>query len=779
MQMTIVKSSTTVSLINDYKFEYRRDGGFNTAVVSFYNTDSNLLSWWDRVVIDGVTWRVATLPTTRVNYGVSPDWLYTVELVEITAILDGVQMPAMTFTQNLNKTRTFLDAITELLLKQPTAIYNTPKYTLHATQGISLSDIAPDDKFEPMSLYRALKHYAEILDARVTLDTNDKIKFEPLHTYTTTISPVLVTVEKTKRTDDYATDLIMDVTNAELGETEVFPSVRVETYLLPLDLTQNIGGLVDAGWDKIKLVLPNKIKRINKITSPQLFDMVYGTRIFEQQEWETLPQSSFWSFIPSPFNAELRENSVYFEYGGTEILNLKALQKNVNDLIYTARDVIIRVEYELLEDLQIQRTSDTTLDGGITYVKRIDQNASTVDYKATARAMENELTNIQTTEYNVSWVSDTIPVITSRVLVNGEYALILLLTAIRTGDKYEINAKLTTNYTPRNPLTRVISENRIFEIPSAQTVLRKIVWQQNAVMYMDIASTPTVSGAWVGFNYGLFLNVRGRDSTDSYFVLEEENVMPVVRWRYRSDGTFVYTAIPLNTTVDGVVAILAFRMISNTSVGYQSFRDTLANATAVSAVVTDENGENERVEMRFVTLSSDKITYIDSVPTEFEFIDTYPFVDGQIWSSGSLPGYSTLQKKVYNISPVIYTAKDRREQLLFENRIKFGGLITTGGASHLVNISKLKRFNYSNVRFILTISGSDYTITPTATILYDGYVRFNFTYPAEIGTGTLTRVVMQMDTNGTTPYVSVLDKTVSISITGNTASYIAVYIKEE
>ena len=174
MNITVVKNSTTITIIDDWVYRLRRDGGLNTAEIHFYYSSSDLLDRWDRITFNGQSWRVAEQPTVKINIKVSADWLYTVTLIEPVAILKGVPMPNMTYTQNLAKTRTIEDAIEAALLKQSTRLWSeAPKYRLATTSGLTAADeakLAPNDKLEGKNLYEILAYYGEYVDARPVLD---------------------------------------------------------------------------------------------------------------------------------------------------------------------------------------------------------------------------------------------------------------------------------------------------------------------------------------------------------------------------------------------------------------------------------------------------------------------------------------------------------------------------------------------------------------------------------------------------------------------------------
>jgi hypothetical protein len=751
MNITIVKSSTVIELIEDYTYKYRRDGGFHTAQINFYSTDDDLLDIWDLVEVGGVSWRVAEAPRVRINFETSPDWLYTVNLVELAAILDGIPMPNITFTQNAAKTKTFEDALNEILWKvRPYTITNPAlrDYTLHYIPGVDLSGIAPDEKFEKMSLYQILKYYAEMFDAKIVLGTTGAISFQPLNDYTATITPTFTQLEKSRSTEEYATDVIMDVENADIGEQATWPAESVIVAFLPADITQDIT------WENSLLRLPFKIKKVHSIKAFTIdnlmyeqydaFTVEYGTRVFEKQEWETLEQSTFWSFITNPLGvgSALRSNSVYYEYGGTDILNTKVLEALGTPA--AAKDLRFQIEYEPLPDLRIKRSSGVELDGSMKFTKRLDQNGNTVSLAAEGIRLDNEVRNMQTWKYNATWMSMILPANTSRVQYKtGEYALMTLMSIQKVGSYYEINAELSTEYNKRNPLTKVISENRIFEIPKTQTTIRKIIWKTEAKITVLWNSTASGSARWQNYNWHLLLNLDAWTpaTTDSHF--DSRQTLLFAKFTYNVDSTTVSVYMPTINIQDGNSIFTIARMMSNTAVDYQR-SIAFIGSTASAAIITDENGENSAVLFKYIATAGTDVVAEATIPDYSMLCDAFPFVENDFFDDGYFE--SETPPDGLNVFPLFDTlqiVKDRREQLQFEHEIAIDSESpTVADTDVIIRKSKLMNTDFVTPTLKISIGFVDYDAPITAIYAYAGYVKIEFTVPED---GKADRIDLLLD----------------------------------
>ena len=514
MNITIVKNSTTITIIDDWVYRLRRDGGLNTAEIHFYYSSSDLLDRWDRITFNGQAWRVAEQPTVKINIKVSADWLYTVTLIEPVAILKGVPMPNMTYTQNLAKTRTIEDAIEAALLKQSTRLWSeAPKYRLATTSGLTVADeakLAPNDKLEGKNLYEILAYYGEYVDARPVLDeSTNRISFVYFNDDNGTArSPAFTSIEKSKSIEEFASDIIEDVENVYIESPlkSNYPHRLAKTFYIPADLSDNMS------FTNMKLELPFKIKKVTEMVmdvgtsgvivlrSEPLLPLIPDKFIYEAKEWETLPKSSFWSWIQFTDWGQIRENCLYYEYGGNEIKNLSALSYHATQAGYAgagAHDITVRVVYEALPDIQLKESTDTLLDGDITYTERVQQQASTVDVSAEKTRLENSLRNMQSSFYNVLYLSTTLQDIKTKIYCDGQFCLITNMTAKWLGDAYEINARLATEYNRKNSLTKPINENRIFEIPKTQITTRKVIQELEAKIGMVI---DTALSSFTGIN---------------------------------------------------------------------------------------------------------------------------------------------------------------------------------------------------------------------------------------------------------------------------------------
>lgn len=787
MNITVVKNSTTITIIEDYLFKLRRDGGINTVEIHFYYPSPDLLDRWDRVTLNGATWRVAEQPTVKVNYETTADWLYTVTLIESAAILKGIQMPNIAFTQDLNTTKTIEDALETILLKQSVRVYNqAPRYTLASSMSVSLADLnklAPNETFENRSLYEILSYYGELIDARPILDeSDDTIDFTYLNDDNGIIlTPTFITIEKSKLIEDFATDLIEDVTNAHVDKAlqSEYPSRGTKAYYIPLDLAENVG------FDNITLDLPFKIKKVIKMTmeavgyAPVIIltsepDGMFLTDkfIYEKKEWETLPKSSTWSWISFADWGQIRENCIYYEYGSYTIHNLAALKYHMTNgglATYHPHILIVKVEYEALPDVEIRKSTNVLLDGDITYTSKIQQQSSTVDFKAESTRVETELRNRQSDIYNVQWVQSTLPDVKSKVTVLNDTCLITNMTARKVGGFYEINAKLATQYNRKNILTKAINENRIYEIPRTQITIRKVVDEINAKIEMSLERIPTNTGRWTNWRHNFLFSFAG-------WPYVNKSAMMFAEFEYMESSDKVAVALPCTTILDGDTLVIVTRMTSNTACDWQSYRDSTipTNYTASSAIVTDKNGENRNVKLKFVLVDEDTVVYNDGV-NDFKFYDIYPFVSDAFFDNGTITlPVTTLNE--FELFDKIALYKDAREQLQFENRIKIIGIgsedainknETEVNLDNLMKVTKLRQINSANYNIIMTINAFEHTVADTISF-YDGYIRLDFTYPA---TGTLTKI--ELDYVGNT----ILSRDVTKLVTNGENGYLTIHIE--
>ena len=742
--MKIVKNNTIVDLIPDEKYDLKRDGGFNTLLVSFYSTNPNILEIWDRVEIDQVLWRVAEIPRVKIDYEISPAWLYTINLIEPTAILQGVQMPNIAFTQPLAQNLTLKNAIEIILTKQDVyKVGQTQKYTLSSNAYSKLTAIAPEEIFEDKSLYDILKYYGEIIDAKPILNNDNSIDFEYFNDYTGTTTPTFTSIEISRTIENYATDIIEDAENVDTNEITYYPHSNVKVFIIPLDLTANMT------FNNARIILPDKIKKIHRVSILELdtwlYHLEYGSRVFEKGEWDVLAQNTFWSFIPNPFRKSLRENSLFYEYGKNEIFNLQALQKNLVNIDAAAHHLRLTIEYEALEDIQISRSTKKLLDGGIKYVEKVNQNATTINFKAEGERLKYDLLNRQSIFYNVIWKQNTFPNIKNRINILSVQALITQMIIQKDGNEYVITARLSTEYNNKNKLTKVIRENPLFEIQSTQIANRKVVFTENAKIIIGVSQILESTGKWINYMYRLLFNINGT-YFDSYDGCKIGIIMPFIQWKYTTPFldddsnliTHIALGIPNNLTLDNDMIINQIKMSSNTSVDFQRHIDNSVpvNYTAMGAVVTDENGENETIEIKYIPVSSDETIYIDGA-NNIPFFVTYPFVTQDFYQKG----YGTLvntNQCVFFKTDELKINKDRREKIIIEHQI----ILSAYGATMLINndnllkYSKFKIANVNNVDLKTTINNIGYYAERVVTH-YNTYERIDFTYPAS---GTLSKI---------------------------------------
>lgn len=717
MNATIVKNSTVIAVKDNFKLDMKRDGSMDTCQITFTSTNYNLLNRYDRVTFNGQTWLVASVPTPRMNTETTPDWMYVVDLIELTARLQGYPMPKFTFSQDLAQTRTwgdFLDhafRIVQVLNKS-----ESPLFMRSDTPSVDLSGLVPDEVGEFENLYQVVKFVGEALDAKPSLNDDGEVNFIPLNDYAGTLTPSFSHLEISKKIDNYATDLLMDIENGEKDNTSYYPNANSYVYAQPVNLAANVD------YDNMKLVLPHKIKRLIKLEWLDESDdyaaivavpdgVLFTQRnIFEKQEWDTLRRETFASFFPGSYLwvGSLRENSVYWEYGKSEIGNLQAVQKHLVTITSPARVLRFRATYEALPDIQIRQTSGASIDGGFRYFERQNQNAKAVGVDAESLRLVADIRNRQSTQYNVRWTQSTIPSVRARVLVQGVYALIAALVVEAKGSVYHCSAQLETSYVKRSPLTRLISENRIFEIPSTQTVVRKVAWEQNALITITFNESANSATRYQNYGYNLLLNFR----SDALFM--SGLAVAMVRFKYKSGNTYIAAVMPMaHIRFDDEGRIVnIMRMISNTAVDWQQYRvfTPPVVATSQSAIVTDENGEVEDIYLKYAVIQDDT-----EVSSGVLFDEAYPFVGSSFFNSqtygGLVNNFAICDEKAID--------KDRREVIQIEHVLKvlgggaIGGRYTTGTVlNEEIVFDRTKfRVTHFNPQVRIVISGGTYTIS--------------------------------------------------------------------
>lgn len=787
MTITIVKNSTTINIIEDPKWDLKNDGGFNTVEIHFYSDDEDLLDRWDRVTFNSETWRVAEVPNVKIDYETSAMWLYTVTLIESAAILQGVQMPQTTFTQDIEKTKTLQDAIeTELEKQADIYVGESYTYTLKSSPSVTLTAIAPDNKFDKENLYQRMKYFAELLDAKVFLDeSTNEIDFIPLNEYTSSVSPTYTSIEYSKTVDQYCTDLIEDAENCDIGVQTEYPHKQVYVRVTPKDITDTtdtpsfwtIFGSATGKFENATIILPDKIKKIHSIvikeyyaSAPGWFDtqLDYGEYIFEQTEWLSLNQESLLSSLPFVYpSTSLRENSLYYVYGKNVIENVIALMKHTHEVTADSTVVYLYVDYEPLPDTQIRRSTGLTVDGGIKYTERVNQLANTVSFEAEKTRIESELRNRQSNFYNVTFMSATLPSIRARYLVLGSYCLATQIVAQKVGDEYEVNAKLATEYNKKNILTQVISENRIFEIPSTQTVIRKMIYEKEAKIAIYSSTAGESTGDWVDYNHTLFNNFNPASGT----AISPDQVMAFMEFKYKTplddSSEYISVAIPCFIYVDDDTIVLQMKMTSNTNVDLQRIYAGAGGMTASNAMVTDANGENESAQLKLIPIGFDTEVYNDGY-SDVPLRDVYPFVDASFFLNGYFTS-SSYAKNFYQICDEFYLNKDRREQLQFEFRLKISpNSNEVVNTENLLEISKLKAASLFTPKVVLTINGNDHIVSCTIAH-YSTYTQFNYTVPYS---GTLQTITLY---NGTK---FVMSSSPNISVISGNSRYFRITYKE-
>lgn len=698
-------------------------------------------------------WRVAEVPSVKINYEASPDWLYIVNLIEPVAILKGVAMPAFAFTQSLANDKTLADAVEHALRNQnERTITNKEnyKYKLSSSGASKLTMTAPDDTFDEQDLYSILKYYGEIIDAKPIL-VSDEIDFTYFNDYTTTITPNMTQIEVVRSIDEYATEVIEDAENVDTNEITVFPGIRAFTYQEDISETVLSFGLMS-------LTLPHNVKKIHTIeivNSGFSYTLNYGSALFEETEWQSLAQSSFWGFLPLPRYNAFRDNTMYYKYGDNKVYNIKAIEQRRSpgdDAL--ANSYRIRVTYEPLYNFQIKRKSNIILDGGDKFVERINQNAKTIRLVAEGERLKYELQNKQQVTYNVTFDTDTLPSIKNRINVLGQPLIITQMVAERIGNRWSIDASLSDGFNRKNKLTKALRENRLFEIPSGQTVIRKYIIEKDARVFInlsnvyeigvteDVVTSPS-TGVYQNYGYFPFINYQGNAS--DFSGIKSGNLYAFVEWVYKTpfiDGdenevTVIATMMPYSIIKDENTIIILMQMLNNTAVDYARQPGSLGIMNVQSAIVTDEFGENESIRIKYIPLTSDA----ELIYNTDEIFRTYPLVTDTFFQNGVATADDNFN--VMHMSEIWYINKDRREQMQFEQRFNIVGAVGSVASEYLLSNSRFKLADEAVGYVYLTISGNEYKIQVNANY-FNTYARFLVQIPVS---GTLTAIAVGNNNN--------------------------------
>lgn len=777
MIATIVKSSTEIEVINDQKFDLKRDGGFDTVEIHFYSTDDDLLNRYDRVTFNSQTWRVIEQPTVKINYEESPEWLYTIVLSESAILLSGIQLPNITFTQDTDATKTLEDAITNILLKQKDIITTeSQNFTLASSPSVDLSAIAPSDVFEDKNLYQVLKYYGELVDAKVVLDeSTNEIDFEYLNDDNgTVLTPTITSIEKSKPVKEYSTDIIEDIENAITNEYAQYPFGLEKIYATPLDLNEQLS------YSNSKLELPHNVSKVYKVIVTdgttthsfysELSGLITTQYLFEQAEWETLRESSFFSFIPHPSWGALRTNSLYYKYGDNQIYNLSMLTYWYTALVPIA-GLTFYVQYKPLMSVQLSKKSGNEIDGGYSFTTKTQQQYNVVDYSAESIRVKNELRNNQSYYYNVLWEQDTLPNKRSKLSVLGNEYLMTRLVATKVGNIYECNAKVASEYNPKNVLTKAINQNRLFTIPNSQTTERKVIMEVDAEIDMQLSSYVTSTGKWADYNYNIMFCFQSYNIAGELNYYYSGYVMTFIEFEH-DNGDYVACGFPLAKAVDTDKIVLVTKMITNTSADYQRTIDSTipTNYTAQSSIITDEDGKIKNLTVKYIMVEMDDVTYNDGTD-DYDFLSTYPFVSEDFYTDGTLDT-TTTKKHYFDVFDSYKLNKDSREQLQFENVINIS--TTDNVVSYNENLYPAEINNTTNQPTIKAkIDGVWVNCTNEVLTFHPTYMVVHFDYGA---TGTLTDILLT-DSVGTSDMLML--ENINKTVTSGDSDFVTVGIKEE
>ena len=643
-------------------------------------------------------WLASTIARTRIDY--DANWLYNVVLVEPNKILQGQLLPNISFTQSLdNPTLTLADLVVKILKKMKPRLWqyrNQTEFTLSSAGASKLTKIAPDDMYVGKTLLDVLIRIGEQIDAFPKLINWTEIDFEYINVSTTTTSPSYSRIELSESIDDFATEIVMDAENVDLGgQVAYYPNKLLGTFVIPNDL--NTTTTADNGI----IELPYNIKRITKITAKkflehdedfpdlipaQEFEIEYydGQGFVEKSVWDNLPKTTFWASTWDWFKLPtlgLKNTTCYYEYGNNKIFNVSALKnygggsEDVNKLAYV-------VEYEPLIKMQFSKENQVELDGGLEFTEYQNQGERIVEKNANYGKIKSDARNRASTSGSVTYISNTYPILRSRLVVLGDTYTVTRMVIITHFDHYEINAELSSDFNKTSQFVAVDREPRKYEVIKNQTVTRVVKLNKRykinvSEMGQSLASPSalhlTISGM-ISFLYPLLKDVT---SIDEY---KKGSLIAMCQFNYKTalgEQEAIAMVVPtMATYYDDRISIL-FRTRDNANNDFfKRFNTfiTLNQATtteAIATIFTDQNGELESVDVKLIPVIG--VEQIQELPGSLlaqqvqEFLRyTYPLVSENYYINGYGLGGAIFEAINYTGENAIYLDKDRREILSFQ-----------------------------------------------------------------------------------------------------------------
>jgi hypothetical protein len=739
----------------------------------------------ETVILSTTQWLVAKAPRIRLNY--DDRWVYNVALVEPNKILTGQVLPNISFTQPLiSPTITLAEMLTRILKKHKTRTWanrNTTDFTLSSLGANKLNIVAKDDIFIGKTLFDICERIGKQIDAFPKIVNWTEIDFEYINQSTTTIAPDLVSIELSEDIEDFATELIMDAENVDLGgDLSYYPNKLMGTYVIPENLndeTSNANATIE---------LPFKVKKVYKIVgrafSPpdedfpddipaQVFEYEYyeGDGFVEKSVWENLPKTTFWAdtwtWLKLPVT-NTKNTTAYYTYGDNKIHNIGAL-KNYAGTTDDVYKLTYSIWYEPLAELQIVKSNDIVLDGGLSFSEYVNQDERSVNKVSAYNKMKSDITNKASTTASIRYKSTTFPTLRSRIIVLGETYVATRFLIEKQKGYYDVNVTCSSIFNKTSQFVAVDREPRKYEIPSnqvAQRVVRypkkyKISVSSISTSVQAVTLTPThlSKTGILSFLYPLCKNII---LTEDY---KKGSFIAMCQFNYVTEyegSNAIAMVVQTEATFHEDRVSLIFKPRDNVNNDFfKRFNTTIftlgnqvATTEAVSAIYTDENGELESVDVKLIPITEEEQLQELSgsllVQIVQEFLRyTYPLVpqtyfeegyelDGKVFSAIDLTGDNRL-----------YLDKDRREALIFQLDFDLEGdtgvVIYDGFTENTAFIKDLQ--NGTDVVMTLLTNIGEIAVTYTsATILTDRLV-IDFTPSTGGQNRDVTDIIFRIDGN--------------------------------
>ena len=648
----------------------------------------------ETLITDGIQssttyWLVAKNPRVKINYETSPDWLYTVVLIEPNKILQGQIVPDIAFTQPLTPTYTLADLVVKVLRKSRTRLWGNraaTEFTLSSAGANKLTRLAPDDLYTKQTLLDILIRIGKIIDAFPKIVNWTEIDFEYINSSTVTYSPEYSTIELVDDTEDYATEVLMNVENMETNELAYFPNKRLATFTIPSDLFSTLDN------DNAVIELPFKIKQLTKITVQALgvggttpgediefvlFDYEEDADFYEKAKWDVLLKNSAWAWIGAKFGDNYKDYKPYYQIGDNKIYNLGGFVRDAEGQVAGWAMVI---EYEPYMDLQMSKSNLDVLDGDLTYTEYLNQDQPTVSREAVAKRLENEIRNKKSTTANVTYYTDTLPSIISKHTILGNDYITTRMVITKYPLYYEVNAECSSDFNKESQFIGVDREPRKYEISNKKIVNRilryvkkyTVTCSQIETNEQAVLLTPThlTENGVLSLLYPLCKNI-----TNEYV---KGDFIAMCQFNY-ADETSLAMVIPVVYSRDDKRLTILFKTRDHINADFfkRFFIRVIPNIQryevqeAIAGIYTDEFGEAQSVDIKLVPITeSEMIQAVDEEETELEQVTktylrySYPFVIESYFNGGM---YEDLWEAVTMEGETgIYLDKDRREALTFQ-----------------------------------------------------------------------------------------------------------------